>query len=1032
MYSQKWRTYGGTKHLEENNNVTLQSLVVNNFTLTNDYLGLFSIQGQLTVSDVTNLNAALFVGGNQTNTGNLLVNGTSTFTQIVTMMNNLYVSGSVIVNGTVTVSEDFILTKNIVVGGNMYAENNTLVLGYNTSTNTSNTNSSYSGKLICNNSHSGGFMGINFPDTLPILPAATFDIYSDSLNNPTTTTALNVHSTGNKTQSVVSSNDSQQGVVVYTDNSQCSLHIFSDTSYITQYHPCEHNSGAFYNNTLYMTDVSANYGDATLVYTSGGNLSVSVENNINVPSGLSVGKSSSGNMHTSLSEKVSIYSDMSFGFLENYYEKSNFYTQNAVSLVATMDTSCVTGLNIMLPSGKGQRMMAGSYIYDSNRSMAISGLITDTSCNWTPNQMVVSNSNPVYGKTVTAFNTYQPALDSYVVTINGPTQLTNGEINLIQDVSFHIVGAISSPRYPNYVLAFGGYDSYDSSQNYYHFPIKSSTNGGKMWMYNQLDAFNSLSKNLNANLTNVISSGYVYDNKYSVVTMNHGGYIFVSCDGFQTWNPLFLEDTNQDSFKYGCSSVRILDAKNSANFLIFTYASSTDSSYNHVGWVYIPYGSGFVANSITQYANGLPTYHYVDSNTIINASYVYTSFMTNMNKVFVLDGYDTSYVFVVGTGIQKYYVQDISINSILCSSWRYNGSYTYYAMQTYKTYQNDGNGFNRLLPDAMFSLFVGGGIITHTLDGGNTFVDVSMGFSDYYFTSVTIYDISRAIVIGSRYSDGTGIILTTYNCGVSWNNPYPTLNMSGTANLLMDAIQPHALVSVCKINLDDFLIVRNNTSNHWYDPSGFNDIPGYYGNSQIYYCHAPCLFDRNSHVLDICGSVQISGSLAVEDNLTVGGTIIGSLAVVDNLAVSGTITGSLVVENNLTIGGMITDSLVVENDITVGGTITSPLPLVLSDYRIKSDVVNLDKFDYFTVDHLRPVFYNNDITHCSDVGFIAHEVQDVFPFLVHGVKDDAGKYQSINYNGLIGILVKEIQNLKRLIGIGTQVIGTQVPVKPPK
>ena len=996
MYSQKWRTYGGTKHLEENNNVTLQSLVVNNFTLTNDYLGLFSIQGQLTVSDVTNLNAALFVGGNQTNTGNLLVNGTSTFTQIVTMMNNLYVSGSVIVNGTVTVSEDFILTKNIVVGGNMYAENNTLVLGYNTSTNTSNTNSSYSGKLICNNSHSGGFMGINFPDTLPILPAATFDIYSDSLNNPTTTTALNVHSTGNKTQSVVSSNASQQGVVVYTDNSQCSLHIFSDTSYITQYHPCEHNSGAFYNNTLYMTDVSANYGDATLVYTSGGNLSVSVENNINVPSGLSVGKSSSGNMHTSLSEKVSIYSDMSFGFLENYYEKSNFYTQNAVSLVATMDTSCVTGLNIMLPSGKGQRMMAGSYIYDSNRSMAISGLITDTSCNWTPNQMVVSNSNPVYGKTVTAFNTYQPVLDSYVVTINGPTQLTNGEINLIQDVSFHIVGAISSPRYPNYVLAFGSHDSYDSSLNNYHFPIKSSTNGGKIWKYNQLTNSNTLFTNLNANLTNVISSGYVYDNMYSVVTMNHGGFILVSCDGFQTWNPLLLYDAFQNSFAYGCSSVRILDAKNSANFLVFTYTSSSDSSYNHVGWVYMPYHSGFVATSSTMDVYGNQTYVYTNSNTIINTSYVYNSFDTYMNKVFALDEYDTSYVFVVGTGIKKYSVQDISINSTLRSSWHVNGfggSYTYYAMQTYKTYQNDVNGINRLQPDAFFSLFVGGSVITYTLDGGNTFVDVSMGFSDYCFTNVTIYDISRAIVIGSRYSNGTGIILTTYNRGVSWNNSYPILNMSGTANLLMDAIQPHALVSICKINLDDFLIVRNNTSNHWYDPSGYNDTFGYYGNSQIYYCHVPCLFDRNAHVLDICGSMQISGSLVVEDNLTVGGTITGSTQ------------------------------------------------QVLSDYRIKSDVVNLDDFDYFTVDNLRPVFYNNNITHCSDVGFIAHEVQDVFPFLVHGIKDDLEKYQSINYNGLIGILVKEIQNLKRLIGIGTQVIGTQVigtqvigtqvPVKPP-
>jgi len=979
MYSQKWRSYGGTKHLEENNNVTLQSLVVNNFTLTSDYLGLFSIQGQLIVSDVTKLNANLFVGGDQTNTGNVLVQGNSIFSQNVTMMNSLQVSGSVIVNGTITVSEDFILTKNIVVGGNIYAENNTLILGYNTSTNTSNSNSSYSGKIICNNSHSGGFMGVNFPDTLPniLLPAATFDIYSDSLNNPTTTTALNVYSTGNKTQSLVSSNASQQGVVVYTDNSQCSLHIFNDTSYVTQYHPCEHNSNAFYKNALYMTDVSANYGDATLVYTSGGNLSVSVKKNINVPSNLSVGKSSTGNMHTSLSETVSIFSDMSFGFLKNYYKKSNFYMQNAVSLVATMDTSCVTGLNIMLPSGKGQRMMAGSYIYDSNRSMAISGLITDASYNWTPNQMVVSNSNPAYGKTVTAFNTYQPVLDSYVVTINGPTQLVNGEINLIQDVSFHMVGVISSPRYPNFVLAFGSHDSYESSQNYYHFPVKSSNNGGKKWKYNSLTNSTTLFTNLNANLTNVISSGYVYDNTYSVVTMNHGGLVLVSCDGFQTWNPLLLYDTSHNSFSYGCSSVRILDANNSANFLIFTYnSSSTDSSYNHVGWVYLPYYSGFVATSSTIDVYGNQTYVYTDSTIITNTSYVYNSWCTYMQNVFVLDGYDTSYLFVAGTGIKKYYVQDISINPVLVSSWHFNGSYTYYAMQTYKTYQNDVTGINRLQPDAMFSLFVGGGIITYSLDGGYTFVDVSMGFSDFCFTSVTIYDISRAIVIGSRYSDRTGIILTTYNCGVSWNNPYPTMNMSGTANLLMDAIQPHALVSICKINLDDFLIVRNDTSNHWYDPSGFNYPSGYYGNSQIYYCHAPCLFDRNAHVLDICGSMQISGSLAVEDNLT------------------------------------------------VGGTITCPAPLVLSDYRIKSDIVNLDDFDYFTVDHLRPVFYNNNITHNSDIGFIAHEVQDVFPFLVHGVKNDLGKYQSINYNGLIGILVKEIQQLKRLL-------EPTVPIKPP-
>jgi hypothetical protein len=50
------------------------------------------------------------------------------------------------------------------------------------------------------------------------------------------------------------------------------------------------------------------------------------------------------------------------------------------------------------------------------------------------------------------------------------------------------------------------------------------------------------------------------------------------------------------------------------------------------------------------------------------------------------------------------------------------------------------------------------------------------------------------------------------------------------------------------------------------------------------------------------------------------------------------------------------------------------------------------------------------------MGLIAHELQEVFPFLVHGEKD--GKdYQSINYTGLIPLLINEIQNLKKEIQI---------------
>ena len=85
-----------------------------------------------------------------------------------------------------------------------------------------------------------------------------------------------------------------------------------------------------------------------------------------------------------------------------------------------------------------------------------------------------------------------------------------------------------------------------------------------------------------------------------------------------------------------------------------------------------------------------------------------------------------------------------------------------------------------------------------------------------------------------------------------------------------------------------------------------------------------------------------------------------------------------------------------------------------SDYRIKDNVVQLDNL--FTVDNLNPVTYTNTRTLKQDVGFIAHELQEVYPFLVNGTKDGE-QLQSVNYIGLIGILTKEIQELKERVKI---------------
>jgi hypothetical protein len=80
-----------------------------------------------------------------------------------------------------------------------------------------------------------------------------------------------------------------------------------------------------------------------------------------------------------------------------------------------------------------------------------------------------------------------------------------------------------------------------------------------------------------------------------------------------------------------------------------------------------------------------------------------------------------------------------------------------------------------------------------------------------------------------------------------------------------------------------------------------------------------------------------------------------------------------------------------------------------SDYRIKEEIQELD--DTFTVDNLRPVIYKNTKTGNQDIGLIAHELQEIFPFLVTGDKDGE-KLQTINYIGLIPLLIKEIKELK--------------------
>ena len=91
-----------------------------------------------------------------------------------------------------------------------------------------------------------------------------------------------------------------------------------------------------------------------------------------------------------------------------------------------------------------------------------------------------------------------------------------------------------------------------------------------------------------------------------------------------------------------------------------------------------------------------------------------------------------------------------------------------------------------------------------------------------------------------------------------------------------------------------------------------------------------------------------------------------------------------------------------------------------SDYRLKTNVEDLQ--EVYNVDNLRPVMYN--INSSKEIGLIAHEIQEYYPFLVSGVKDGK-EMQTVNYNGLIGVLIKEIQLLKSVVREQSELVREQ-------
>ncbi len=188
--------------------------------------------------------------------------------------------------------------------------------------------------------------------------------------------------------------------------------------------------------------------------------------------------------------------------------------------------------------------------------------------------------------------------------------------------------------------------------------------------------------------------------------------------------------------------------------------------------------------------------------------------------------------------------------------------------------------------------------------------------------------------------------------------------------------------------------------------------PGSISNSAINSNGAGGGFTINENDITFTADISYNAAIKLNSDVSLNGNT--QISAATSLKVRNKIQFSdatSISSTNRRVDGSFNDSSF--NNMTVAGAFTSPSAVVVtSDYRIKTNVQTLD--ETHILDNLRPVSYYQTQTECNDIGFLAHELQEHYPELVDGEKD-GDKMQSVDYNGILVLLINEIQRLKQFI-----------------
>lgn len=745
-----WRTYGGVRKQDNLKNITVGTIVADQILLREKYSGIIDFKSSITVQ------------------------GTTLTSQLVSKQNIYSLFDT-------NVGQDLYVNRKLYFGIT-YADFAAITsANYGYPLTTINTNA-----YIFGNSKS---IGINTQAA-----SAVFEINATTSAD---TDILTVGSQTTTTRSIIAQTVSKRGVVVTANTGSSMIDFFNDVS----------------------TDKTNTY-NARIQYQTGGTLSInstnnrlvssqnnySISSNTQIQSKLQVSNRSSGNIQSSLlNETASIY-DTSNGYYKyDYYENTKSNTGNALTIVG-VDTSSTSLLNIVTSNKKGLGIGGGAYPNNMSQSMGSIGL-TDICGNYTPIQTIVSGSNTTKYNATIGINTYSPRTDNYILDVNGPLHIANGEINKTASFDFEIMKSSFSKISPNVGIAAGSPSPI--STNTYPQYIGYTKDYGKTWYQSQI--INNVTSGLEETYNNMVCN--MYDSSFGIVATNNN-YMFYTMDGGANWQNIIVTESGYYNYNHRITnlSCAYVDGVNVRVFISFYISATNVTSSNQVLYFDVIDYKSINKNSFIE--------------VIITKSNMSTTNMLHSDA-------NSNSIYFVGNGIEKRSVRLFSDASYSQTNYLYNHICVY---------------------DTSYAIAVGVNIISYTKDNGTNWTNKSISAT---LKSVYIYSSLIAVAVGEN-----GVVMYTSDGCSNWSVvPNEILNTSGISSVINGANT--SLRDIIMPDINSLLITSAKTI---YNSSNTTN-----GLSKIYYCFIPNLFNRTgNNVLDICGNMTIDGDITIrQGNLNI-------------------------------------------------------------------------------------------------------------------------------------------------------------------